>query len=91
MPRGTGRRALSAVRAIRNVIQLAANRRHAKAISTLPVRQSIHDSCPEAAIMPLKPGSSRATIQENIRKLIAEGYTPQQAAAIAYAEARKRK
>jgi biotin operon repressor len=41
--------------------------------------------------MPLKPGSSRATIQENIRKLIAEGYTPQQAAAIAYAEARKRK
>jgi hypothetical protein len=40
--------------------------------------------------MPLKPGSSRAIIQENIRKLIAEGYTPQQAAAIAYAEARKR-
>lgn len=41
--------------------------------------------------MPLKPGSSRATIQENIRRLIAEGYTPQQAAAIAYAEARKRR
>jgi len=41
--------------------------------------------------MPLKPGSSRATIQENIRRLITEGYTPQQAAAIAYAEARKRK
>ena len=40
--------------------------------------------------MPLKPGSSRVTIQANIRKLISEGYTPQQAAAIAYAEARKR-
>jgi hypothetical protein len=45
----------------------------------------------KAAIMPLKRGSSRATIQENIRRLIAEGYTPQQAAAIAYAEARKRR
>lgn len=81
---------MSTVRAIRHVVQLAANRRHAKAVSALPVRQSLHDSRAEAAIMPLKPGSSRATIQENIRKLIAEGYTPQQAAAIAYAEARKR-
>jgi hypothetical protein len=78
------------VRAVRDVLQLTANRRHAKAVQALPVRQSFHDSRSEAAIMPLKPGSSRATIQENIRKLIAEGYTPQQAAAIAYAEARKR-
>ena len=90
MPRGTGRWTLSAVRAVRHVVQLTTNRRHAKAVSALPVRQSIHDRRSEAAIMPLKPGSSRATIQENIRKLIAEGYTPQQAAAIAYAEARKR-
>jgi uncharacterized protein YoaH (UPF0181 family) len=41
--------------------------------------------------MPLLPGSSQQVIHENIRRLIAEGYTPQQAAAIAYAEARKRK
>ena len=81
---------MSTVWAVRNVVQLTANRRHAKAVQALPVRQSLHDRCSEAAIMPLKPGSSRATIQENIRKLIAEGYTPQQAAAIAYAEARKR-
>jgi hypothetical protein len=78
------------VRAIRDQLQLTANWRHAKAVQALPVRQSIHDSRSEAVIMPLKPGSSRATIQENIRKLISEGYTPQQAAAIAYAEARKR-
>ncbi len=90
MPCGTWRWTLSAMRAIRHVLQLAANRRHAKTVQTLPVWQSIHDSGAEAVIMPLKPGSSRATIQENIRKLIAEGYTPQQAAAIAYAEARKR-
>ncbi len=90
MPRGTWRRTVSTMWAVRDVLQLTTNRRHAKAVSALPVRQSIHDSCSEAAIMPLKPGSSRATIQENIRKLIAEGYTPQQAAAIAYAEARKR-
>ncbi len=81
---------MSTVWAVRNVVQLTANRRHAKAVQALPVRHSLLDSCSEAAIMPLKPGSSRATIQENIRKLIAEGYTPQQAAAIAYAEARKR-
>jgi hypothetical protein len=90
MPRGTGRRTVPTVWAVRNVLQLTANRRHAKAVQALPVRQSLHDSRSEAAIMPLKPGSSRATIQENIRKLISEGYTPQQAAAIAYAEARKR-
>ena len=90
MPRGTWRWTLSAVRAIRNQLQLTTNWRHAKAIQALPVRQPIHHRRSEAAIMPLKPGSSRATIQENIRKLIAEGYTPQQAAAIAYAEARKR-
>ncbi len=90
MPRGTWRWTVSAVRAVCNVLQLTADRRHAKAVQALPVRQSLHDSRSEAAIMPLKPGSSRATIQENIRKLIAEGYTPQQAAAIAYAEARKR-
>ena len=41
--------------------------------------------------MPLKPGRSKQTIAENIRKLIREGYTPKQAAAIAYDEARKRK
>jgi hypothetical protein len=76
--------------AVCDQLQLTTDRRHAKAVSALPVRQSIHDRCSEGAVMPLKPGSSRATIQENIRKLIAEGYTPQQAAAIAYAEARKR-
>ena len=81
---------MSTVWAVCNVLQLTTNRRHAKAVQTLSVRQSLHDSRSEAAVMPLKPGSSRATIQENIRKLIAEGYTPQQAAAIAYAEARKR-
>jgi hypothetical protein len=81
---------MSTVRAVRDQLQLAANRRHAKAVSALPVWQSIHNSRSEGAVMPLKPGSSPATIQENIRKLIAEGYTPQQAAAIAYAEARKR-
>lgn len=90
MPCGTWRRTVPTVWAVRNVLQLTADRRHAKAVQTLPVRQSLHHSRSEAAVMPLKPGSSRATIQENIRKLIAEGYTPQQAAAIAYAEARKR-
>lgn len=39
--------------------------------------------------MPLFQGDSEAVIQMNIRKLIDEGYTPQQAAAIAYAEAEK--
>ena len=37
--------------------------------------------------MPLKKGSSKETIEENIRKLIAEGRDPKQAAAIAYREA----
>ena len=55
------------------------------------MRQPIHHGRSEAIIMPLLPGSSQQVIQENIRRLIAEGYTPQQAAAIAYAEARKRK
>lgn len=41
--------------------------------------------------MPLKPGSDKKTIQDNIRELIASGYDPKQAAAIAYAEARKHK
>lgn len=39
--------------------------------------------------MPLFQGDSEAIIQMNIRKLIDEGYTPQQATAIAYAEASK--
>lgn len=55
------------------------------------MRQFIHDRDPEGERMPLKPGRSKQTIAENIRKLIREGYTPQQAAAIAYEEARKRK
>jgi hypothetical protein len=55
------------------------------------MRQFIHHSNPEGERMPLKPGRSRQTIAENIRKLIREGYTPKQAAAIAYEEARKRK
>jgi hypothetical protein len=37
--------------------------------------------------MPLKQGSSRAVISENIRVLIKEGYPPKQAAAIAYRKA----
>ncbi len=37
--------------------------------------------------MPLKEGSSRATISANIRKLIKEGYKRDQAVAIAYAKA----
>jgi|TARA_S200002703_G_scaffold55727_2_gene48312 hypothetical protein len=44
--------------------------------------------------VPLKKGKSQLTISQNIRKLIKEGYSRQQAAAIAYAEAgitRKRK
>jgi hypothetical protein len=39
--------------------------------------------------MPLFQGDSDAVIQMNIRKLIEEGYSPSQAAAIAYAEAEK--
>ena len=39
--------------------------------------------------MPLFRGYSEKTKQKNIRKLIKEGYSPEQAAAIAYEEARK--
>jgi hypothetical protein len=41
--------------------------------------------------MPLFQGDSQEIIQMNIRKLISEGYSPSQAAAIAYAEAEKYK
>ena len=37
--------------------------------------------------MPLRRGSSRDVISANIRQLIAEGYPPDQAAAIAYDKA----
>lgn len=39
--------------------------------------------------MPLKSGSSPSAISHNIEKLMNEGYPPQQAKAIAYAEARR--
>jgi hypothetical protein len=39
--------------------------------------------------MPLFQGDSQTIISMNIRKLISEGYSPEQAAAIAYAEAEK--
>ena len=39
--------------------------------------------------MPLFQGDSPQSIQMNIRKLIEEGYSPEKAAAIAYAEAEK--
>lgn len=41
--------------------------------------------------MPLKQGSSRKIIQENINKLIKEGYTQDQAIAIAIQESQKHK
>jgi hypothetical protein len=41
--------------------------------------------------MPLKTGSSRATIAQNIKKLRREGWSPQQAKAIALATAGKKK
>mgnify|MGYP001611867031 CR=1 FL=1 len=37
--------------------------------------------------MPLRKGKSQLTISQNIRKLIKEGYSRQQAAAIAYSQA----
>ena len=39
--------------------------------------------------MPLFQGDSQQIIQMNIRKLIEEGYSPEQATAIAYAESEK--
>lgn len=41
--------------------------------------------------MPLKKGYSPKTIEENIKELIAAGYPPKQAQAIALEEARKAK
>lgn len=41
--------------------------------------------------MPLKRGYSDKTVQENIRKLLEEGYKKEQALAIALAEAEKAK
>ena len=55
------------------------------------MRQLIHHGDTKGERMPLKPGRSKQTIAENIRKLIREGYPPKRAAAIAYDEARKRK
>ena len=39
---------------------------------------------------PLKQGSDKKTIQENIKELIDSGRDPKQAAAIAYSEAKKK-
>jgi threonine synthase len=39
--------------------------------------------------MPLFQGDTQDIISMNIRKLISEGYSPEQATAIAYAEAEK--
>ena len=39
--------------------------------------------------MPLSKGSSKKTMQKNIRTLIGEGYKPKQAVAIAYSVAGK--
>lgn len=41
--------------------------------------------------MPLKKGSSKATIQQNIKTEIASGKKPKQAVAIAYSVAKKDK
>ena len=41
--------------------------------------------------MPLKPGKSKKVIAENIRREIASGKKPEQAAAIAYSHARRKK
>jgi hypothetical protein len=40
-----------------------------------------------SSAMPLKTGKSHATIEANIKELIASGYEPKQAAAIAYEHA----
>ena len=41
--------------------------------------------------MPLKSGSSQKVISTNIAELMENGYSQQQAAAIAYSESRRRK
>jgi|688.fasta_scaffold1755393_2 hypothetical protein len=41
--------------------------------------------------MPLLQGESQAVINANIKKLVEEGYTREQASAIAYNEAKKSK
>ena len=41
--------------------------------------------------MPLKRGSSKRVIQENVAELIHSGRAPKQASAIAYSEARRSK
>ncbi len=45
----------------------------------------------QAALMPLKKGSSKKTIESNIKAEIKSGKKPDQAAAIAYSVARKKK
>jgi uncharacterized protein YoaH (UPF0181 family) len=41
--------------------------------------------------VPLKKGSSQSTISQNIRKLMAEGYSREQAIAIALNQARRKR
>ena len=47
--------------------------------------------CEKGDFMPLRKGTSKATIEANIRRLIAEGYPQKQAVAIAYSQAGKSK